>query len=1319
MDPTFATPSEQAGAAANWLVSAPLQGAAPAPADNDDDETFGTGASTGGDMDLGDLSNISLQFRHELNSLVGLTQQAGGEVGSCVVSEAKDTAFETPRVAAPALLPRGSEQSGELNSAVGYTRRTGGKVCNRVGTPSVTAQAPLPSGPEHADPLHCFLSNIKLLEYYNSFFNEGFDLDEDLAELTEDDVRACGVSRRGHIRRLLRAAKKLHSSLTTSQGTTSEPETSRREGHESSMNAREPSAAAAPACREDMYAQIVACVRSADGVRSIRGLQHLWGVDKPLLQNCEPGFGHENLPTGGSARPLKHLEYKILAPGIRLQHVSFVPRVSSAFSIALSMCAQGESKHEPLEPGVELQPNTLVRATATLNPSTSAGFHFQWCIFHFSQVVTVASQLPDALPATLGGMTRDFLAGDSFWVQVAAPPGNFSLEDSLDAKPFIPDSTRGIFDVIGDGLLVHNEAAAQTWLQTYKIPGRKKWSKSVPRKGFFGRASKPQRMLTRSWQRWHAFAAQNQRLLSNRGYSVGVEFMEVTPLLHRQATWQPDLHEKIITCSTRGAREGLAQECADKYMNTQMALLAAEELRQRGDLQKYNLHSVCIRLFREDEKHLRHFFEFKVPGLAEKRPLVVPGMTLEARIAVGMHNWIPSLDCRHSKILSFELVVVGTNITRNSVQVRIPVLEMARLVTKWKQKKGAAKKKCEALYPNTPLHRADKMAGAIVEAVEQEMPAFHVRFSLLEEQFRLMCYAVESIGCAKHSLLFPARKINVKSSEEHMPVPVASSTTVDKLFDADLNQRQQLAVINVVARASSPAPYCILGPPGTGKTRTLVECVLQAAHKNEYAKILVCAPSDVAADILVRRLARHASSWSAGWNAENERKESCTDLMRVNSELRPVEFVVYTDTLPFCCQDQKTGEFRLPKPLELEQVQIVVCTCLMAGTLRTQLHHSFQADFIFIDEAGQALEAETLLPLMHAAPGAQVVLCGDPQQLPPQTRSPLARAKGLGKSMLQRLLESSMYGGTGGELTPDFFHRLNQSRHKYGWTTLLNLNYRSHSAILHVSSEAFYGGVLKACARPSVVDRFVQWAASDPIAGDDGAITESDSQVPVWVFGVPGDDSHDIDSPSFYNLSEVAFIVKIVRGMIRRGEAVQSDFGIISPYWRQVRELRVALRRVKLRNVKVGTIDDYQGQENNISIVSTVLSRERVGFSTSQLATTGIIGSPQRFNVAMSRAKSLLIVVGNPAMLEKDQCCRDLLMYCMRNGRYRGPNFFPSLLEEVASDALETTNDSKARVIDNRAELALFSSGALPESALPTDLEAMYHDESPFRDAFT
>ena len=260
-------------------------------------------------------------------------------------------------------------------------------------------------------------------------------------------------------------------------------------------------------------------------------------------------------------------------------------------------------------------------------------------------------------------------------------------------------------------------------------------------------------------------------------------------------------------------------------------------------------------------------------------------------------------------------------------------------------------------------------------------------------------------------------------------------------------------------------------------------------------------------------------------------------------------------------------------------------------------------DYIFLDEAGKASEPETMIPLLGLRPGkTTLVLAGDPMQLGPIVISTEADRLGLGKSYLQRLLD--FYA----DRDPDYM-------------TKLVRNYRSHAAILHLPSSLFYSGELIASKEElneSIVD----------------LLDLPNKEFPVLFVGVQGCEEREGSSPSWFNRTEVAKVVEIVRRIKLPVDFSESNIGVIAPYNQQVMKLRKAFKSLQMNDVTVGSVEKFQGQEREVIIISTVRSTFKDN-EFDRACNLGFLTNPKRFNVAITRARSLLVVVGNPHVLAK------------------------------------------------------------------------------------
>uniref|UniRef100_A0A667WEJ1 RNA helicase n=2 Tax=Myripristis murdjan TaxID=586833 RepID=A0A667WEJ1_9TELE len=428
-------------------------------------------------------------------------------------------------------------------------------------------------------------------------------------------------------------------------------------------------------------------------------------------------------------------------------------------------------------------------------------------------------------------------------------------------------------------------------------------------------------------------------------------------------------------------------------------------------------------------------------------------------------------------------------------------------------------------------------------------------------------------------------------------------------FNPDLNPPQREAVKRILSGECRPLPYVLFGPPGTGKTVTLIEAILQVYHFLPSSRVLVCTPSNSAADLICIRL--HDSGFL-----------HAASLARVNASCRQEEFI--PEVLK---QYSRAGEDIRHASFH----RIVVSTCSSAGmfyNISLQVGHFTH---VFLDEAGQATEPEALIPLsLVSERDGQIVLAGDPCQLGPVVKSKLASAFGLGLSLLERLMAGPLY-----------------SRKEWGYNpklvTKLMYNYRSHEALLRLPSKLFYQGELCVRAPKAVVDSLCSWKHL-PKKG-----------FPLLFHGVRGTEMREGNNPSWFNSGEAVQVMLYCCQLAKKlyNPVDASDIGIIAPYRKQVRKIRVLLGRVGLSDIKVGSVEEFQGQEFLVIILSTVRSNEMLQSDDMQ-SVLGFLSNPKRFNVAITRPKALLIIVGNPHVLIKDPCFRNLLQYCFDNGAFMG-----------------------------------------------------------------
>ncbi|XP_077025339.1 RNA helicase Mov10l1 isoform X2 [Tamandua tetradactyla] len=471
-----------------------------------------------------------------------------------------------------------------------------------------------------------------------------------------------------------------------------------------------------------------------------------------------------------------------------------------------------------------------------------------------------------------------------------------------------------------------------------------------------------------------------------------------------------------------------------------------------------------------------------------------------------------------------------------------------------------------------------------------------------------------------------------RAGGRHRPVMVTfAAETVNEIqvpkaedkefFNPVLNENQKLAVRRILSGDCRPLPYILFGPPGTGKTVTIIEAVLQVYYALPDSRILVCAPSNSAADLVCLRL-HESKVLKPG------------AMVRVNATCRFEETII--DTIKPYCRDGediwKASRFR-----------VIITTCSSAGLFYQIGVRVGHFTHVFVDEAGQASEPECLIPLgLISDLNGQIVLAGDPMQLGPVIKSRLALAYGLNVSMLERLMSRPAYlrdedaFGACGAYNPLL-------------VTKLVKNYRSHSALLALPSRLFYHQELEVCADPKVVTSLLGWEKL-PKKG-----------FPLIFHGVRGNEAREGRSPSWFNPAEAVQVMRYCCLLARSisSQVLASDIGVITPYRKQVEKIKILLRNVDLMDIKVGSVEEFQGQEYLVIIISTVRSNED-RFEDDRYF-LGFLSNSKRFNVAITRPKALLIVLGNPHVLVRDPCFGALLEYSITSGVYTGCNLPPEL----------------------------------------------------------
>ncbi|TFK80574.1 P-loop containing nucleoside triphosphate hydrolase protein [Polyporus arcularius HHB13444] len=483
---------------------------------------------------------------------------------------------------------------------------------------------------------------------------------------------------------------------------------------------------------------------------------------------------------------------------------------------------------------------------------------------------------------------------------------------------------------------------------------------------------------------------------------------------------------------------------------------------------------------------------------------------------------------------------------------------------------------------------------------------YNVRFTLNRTPLRRQHQALVAPIRSPQRLLFPV------SGFEGLERPVVASDLRLGLFNSTIggNPAQLEAVISILQLKIGAAPFIVFGPPGTGKTVTIVEAILQILLLNPEAKVLACAPSNSAADILAQRLT----------------SLSPEELFRCNAAFRepgslPADLLAYSY--------RPTHQFSLPSLAQLAKYRVIVSTCNNASFAYNIGLPEGHFTHVFVDEAGQASEPEVLVAIKPLAlDDTRVILSGDPKQLGPVIRSSVAREFGMEKSYLERLMALPLYSGERGRGTT---------------YVKLTKNYRSHEAILQYPNEKFYDGELEVCGLPSSINAFLN---SRQLVSP---------KYPVVFHAISGRNEREATSPSYFNIDEAIQVKAYVAALLqdKRHPVHAEDIGVIAPYHAQVRKIRRLLKESGLGTVKVGSVEEFQGQERRVIIVSTVRSSADL-LAYDAKFTLGFLSNPRRFNVAMTRAKSLLVVVGDAAILCVDPLWRAFMNHIFLRNGWRG-----------------------------------------------------------------
>ena len=498
------------------------------------------------------------------------------------------------------------------------------------------------------------------------------------------------------------------------------------------------------------------------------------------------------------------------------------------------------------------------------------------------------------------------------------------------------------------------------------------------------------------------------------------------------------------------------------------------------------------------------------------------------------------------------------------------------------------------------------------------------------------------------------------------PRSLSESISLKDWFNEDLNNSQKQAVEDAL---SCRDYHLIQGPPGTGKTMTAIEIIQQAARRGE--KVLATADSNVAVDNLVERLAEtptevirvghpvrvspllrdhtldykvleHESYQKAqklrgkADNLKNKQddyihpsgryrrgmsNEQIKDLAQKDRGSRGVspdkikemaEWLKIQDKIDNIYDEIHELENKAVNDL-LAQADVI---CATNSTSGSELMEEREFDLIVVDEATQATEPATLIPLLK---GKRAILIGDHKQLPPTVKNQQAADRGLEKSLFERIIEE---------------------KGKKFWS-LLKVQYRMHDDIMEFSSQKFYDGQLD--SSDTVSDHTLADLGIDPHSTDDITTEAFRKQYPLVFFDTKNMNAAEksrADSPSYFNPVEAEIVSDLASKALELGLS-PAQIGVISPYKDQIDDLE---NKNLPEELEIKTVDGFQGREKELIILSLVRSNDKNNI--------GFLKDLRRLNVSITRARRKLIIIGDSETVCSHELYNNLRRYIEKNGLY-------------------------------------------------------------------
>lgn len=524
--------------------------------------------------------------------------------------------------------------------------------------------------------------------------------------------------------------------------------------------------------------------------------------------------------------------------------------------------------------------------------------------------------------------------------------------------------------------------------------------------------------------------------------------------------------------------------------------------------------------------------------------------------------------------------------------------------------------------------------------LQQSTDPIGVQLSFDETSYKLMFEALDRVMKAKNNRLAYLRDLFYSHQK-------AGRFSFEPMKFPWLNPTQERAV-NEVLWAKDVA--IVHGPPGTGKTTTLVEAINETLMRE--SQVLVCAQSNMAVDWISEKLVDRGINVLRIGNPTrvNDKMLGFTYERRFESHADYPQLWAIRKAIRELRKNRKKGSENYHQKMDrlksrAAEIELRINAELfgearvIACTLVGSAHHLLEGmkfGTLFIDEAAQALEAACWIPMKRAS---RVILAGDHCQLPPTVKSIAALRAGLGKTLMERIAENK----------PEV-------------VTLLKIQYRMNDEIMRFSSDWFYGGKVESA--PQIKYRSVL-DYDHPITWID--TSNEENQITIEGEDAPEDSASTSSSVSAANQnSDLNFKEQFVGesfGRINKAEAELTlltlaeyftkigkqrvleeriDVGIISPYRAQVQYLKKLIKKYEFfkpyrRLISVNTVDGFQGQERDVILISLVRSNDE--------GQIGFLKDLRRMNVAMTRARMKLIILGNRDTMTKHPFYKKLWEY--------------------------------------------------------------------------